>query len=229
MRQCIWHNLGYYTISLESVLFGVITRRVNNTLLCLVIPFALVVQSNFISINKLSSFENAYECTWMYYKFVGCRRDHWGVVVWIMAKGKKFFISSKVLFVLPRLLFSGYWQLCPWEQSGLGVRLINYLHLVPRLKRRGVVPLLLHMPLRYSWEIFTFSYECLEALLRLVSFGWWLHVSSMPASYLVISALRFWSGDWQSRLLSDFGQEIDCLEWFQILARRWAVWSGFRY
>jgi len=185
----------------------------------------------------------------VHYKLVGCR--HWGVVVWIMAKGKTFFISSKVLFVLPRLLFSGYWQLCACEQSSLGMRLINYLHLVPRLRRSGaVLPPLLLMHLWYTWEIFTFSYECLEALLRVVSFGWWLHVSSMPASDLVISALRFWPGVWLSGLVSDFGRRsavqigfifgpgdwltgllLDFGQWigFKILTRRLAVQTGFRF
>jgi len=71
-------------------------------------------------------------------------------------KGEEIFLSSKVLFVLPRLLFSGSWQLCPWEQSSLGMT-INYLNLVPRL-RSGVIHPFLHMPLRYTWEVFTFSY-----------------------------------------------------------------------
>jgi hypothetical protein len=40
-----------------------------------------------------------------------------------------------------------------------------------KVKRSGVIRPLLLMPLRYMWEIFAFSYECLEALLRLVSLG----------------------------------------------------------
>jgi hypothetical protein len=72
----------------------------------------------------------------------------------IHGKGEDILFSPpKVLFVVPRLLFSEDWQLCPWEQSTLGVRLINYLHLVPGLRRSGVIPPLLCMPLRYTWEI----------------------------------------------------------------------------
>ena len=37
------------------------------------------MQSTFISINKLSGFEKACECTWIYYKLVGRRWGHSGL------------------------------------------------------------------------------------------------------------------------------------------------------
>jgi hypothetical protein len=44
------------------MLFGAI-RRVSNTVLCSVVPYALIVQSTFISINKLSI---CLKCIWVY-------------------------------------------------------------------------------------------------------------------------------------------------------------------
>jgi hypothetical protein len=40
----------------------------------------------------------------------------------------------------PSLLSNGYQGLCPWGQSGRGVKLTTHLHLVPRLRMRGAVP-----------------------------------------------------------------------------------------
>jgi hypothetical protein len=70
---------------------------------------------------------------------------------------------------------------------------------------------------------FIFGNFCFEILARRLTV--WTGFRFGPGDWF----LDFLLGDCLSRLVSDFGQETGCPDWFQILARRLIVWNGFRF
>jgi len=61
--------------------------------------------------------------------------------------GLRFLVGAETFFAtvsrralgLSQPLFNGYWGLFPRRESGRGVKLTIHLHLVPRLRIRGVI------------------------------------------------------------------------------------------
>ena len=206
MMQCIWYNPGCYTVSLESLCAVWCHHQKGEWYGTVLGRYICTDSAKYFYFNKW--IKQFLKRIWGYLDILkDCRLQVGPLGSCGLNHGKGEEIFSFLQSALCPTQTCIQWVLAA---VSLGTKQPGHEadNLVPRLRRSGVIPPLLHMPLRYMWEIFTFSYECLEALLCLASFGWWLHVSSMPASCLVISALRFWPGDWLSGLLSDFGQEI---------------------